>query len=24
VRAQGPHGHLTRLAWIYGYDAAET
>jgi salicylate hydroxylase len=24
VRAQGPRGHLERLAWIYGYDAAET
>lgn len=24
VRAQGPRGHLERLAWIYGHDAAET
>ncbi len=22
IRAQGPHGHLRRLAWLYGYDAA--
>lgn len=24
VKAQGARGHLGRLAWIYGYDAAET
>ena len=24
VRTQGPRGHFERLAWIYGYDAAET
>jgi salicylate hydroxylase len=20
VKLQGPHGHLKRLAWLYGYD----
>ena len=24
VKAQGPRGHLQRLAWIYGFDTAET
>jgi salicylate hydroxylase len=22
IRAQGPEGHLKRLDWLYGYDAA--
>jgi salicylate hydroxylase len=22
IRAQGPRGHLKRLSWLYGYDAA--